>query len=84
MAFSTQIRVNALKDYVNGYTDEQVSAKHGISIYTLSNWKKLLLTNGSLEKKRVKRKSGIPYKYTPEKIGSLLAGLYKLYVRQAL
>ena len=72
MAFSTEIRISALKDCVNGHTDEEVSAKHGVSKYTLSNWKKLLLTNGSLEKKKVKRKSGIPYKYTPVKIESLL------------
>ena len=72
MAYSTEIRVNALSDYVNGQTDEQVSAKHGVSVYTLNNWKKLLLATGSLEKKKVKRKSGIPYKYTPEKMGVLL------------
>jgi transposase-like protein len=68
MAYSTEVRVNALKDYVNGQTDEQVSAKHGVSTYTLNNWKKLLLTTGGLDKKKVERKSGTPYKYTPEKI----------------
>ena len=72
MAFSTEVRVNALKDYVNGQTDEQVSAKHGVSTYTINNWKKLLLTTGSLDKKKVERKSGTPYKYTPEKMGVLL------------
>ena len=72
MAYSTETRINALSDYVNGQTDEQVSAKHGVSTYTLNNWKKLLLKTGSLDKKKVKRKSGTPYKYTPEKIGTLL------------
>ena len=72
MAYSIEVRVNALKDFVNGHSDEQVSAKHGISTYTLNNWKRLLLTTGNLEKKKVKRKSGKPYKHTPEKIGALL------------
>ena len=73
MAYSTETRIKALSDCVNGYTDEQVSAKHGVSTYTLNNWKKLLLTTKSLDKKKVVRKSGTPYKYTPEKIGALLA-----------
>ena len=72
MAYFIEVRAKALKDFVNGHSDEQVSAKHGVSTYTLNNWKKLLLTTGSLEKKKVKRKSGKPYKHTPEKIGSLL------------
>ena len=72
MAYSIEVRTKALEDFVNGHSDEQVSAKHGVSTYTLNNWKKLLLATGSLEKKKVKRKSGKPYKHTPEKIGSLL------------
>ena len=72
MAYSIEVRVKALKDFVNGYSDEQVSEKHGVSTYTLNNWKKLLLATGSLEKKKVKRKSGKPYKHTPDKIGALL------------
>jgi hypothetical protein len=36
MAYSIETRVNALKDCVNGQTDEQVSAKHGVSTYTIS------------------------------------------------
>jgi len=72
MAYSIEVRAKALEDFVKGHSDEQVSAKHGVSTYTLNNWKKLLLSTGSLEKKKVKRKSGKPYKHTPEKIGSLL------------
>lgn len=72
MAYSIETRINALRDYVNGQTDEQVSAKHGVSTYTLNNWKKLLLATGSLDKKKVTRKSGTPYKYTPDKIGAIL------------
>jgi hypothetical protein len=68
MAFSTEARVNALKDVVNGQTDQQVSAKHGVSTHTLISWKKLLLTTGSLDKKKVNRKSGTPYKYKPDKL----------------
>ena len=72
MAYPTETRVNALNDYVNGQTDEQISAKHGVSVYTINNWKKLLLATGSLDKRKVKRKSGTPYKYKPEKIAELL------------
>jgi hypothetical protein len=52
----------------NGLSDEQVSEKLDISKHTLGSWKKLLFDTGSLDKKIVKRKSGTPYKYTPDKI----------------
>jgi transposase len=53
---------------VNGKTDEQVSATHGVSTHTLNNWKKQLLATGNLDKKKTERKSGTPYKYKPEVI----------------
>jgi len=72
MAYSTELRVKALKDCVSGKTDVEVSAKHGMSKYTLNSWKKRLLDTGTLEKKKTERKSGKPYKYKPEKMKELL------------
>ena len=72
MAYSKDFREQALKHCQNGLTDDQVSEKLGISKQTLGNWKKLLFTTGSLDKKKVKRKTGKPYKYTPDKIGKFL------------
>ena len=72
MAYSTDIREKALMYCQNGLTDDEVSAKLGISKHTIVNWKKLLFTTGGLEKKKVKRRAGKPYKYTPEKIKELL------------
>ena len=72
MAYSTKIREQALDYSSRGYTDEQISDMLDVSKYTVSNWKKLLFATGSLHKKKVKRKSGKPYKYTPEKIKELL------------
>ena len=68
MAYSTEIREKALRQYIDGYTDEQISAGLGVSTHTIGNWKRLLLSTGSLEKKPVRRKSGTPYKYKPEKL----------------
>lgn len=72
MAYSTDFREQALVHCQNGLTNDQVSEKMGVSKQTLGNWKKLLFTTGSLDKKKVKRKSGTPYKYTADKIGMLL------------
>ncbi|MCL2034478.1 MAG: hypothetical protein FWG94_07075 [Oscillospiraceae bacterium] len=72
MAYSTEIREKALVQCQNGASDDEITAKFGMSKQTLGNWKKLLFTTGSLEKKKVKRKSGNPYKYKPEKIKALL------------
>jgi transposase len=73
MAYSRDIRERALDFCQRGYTDEQVSEKFDVSKHTIGNWKKLLFETGSLEKKKVKRKSGKPYKYTPDKIKELLS-----------
>jgi len=72
MAFDKKTRTKALKLLAKGKTDKEVSAKLNISIYTLRNWKKLLFTTGSIEKKKSNKRSGKPYKYTPEKIKELL------------
>ena len=74
MAYSTEIREKALRQYIDGYTDEQISAGLGVSTHTIGNWKRLLLSTGSLEKKPVRRKSGTPYKYKPEKLKVFLDG----------
>jgi transposase-like protein len=72
MAYSTEFRVKALQDYVNGKTEQQISETHGVSTHTLNNWKKRLLDTGNLDKKKTERKSGIPYKYKPEMIKAML------------
>jgi len=72
MAYSYDFREKALILCHNGLTDDQVSAKMGVSKQSLSNWKKLLFTTGTLHKNKTKRKPGKPYKYTPDKIGMLL------------
>ena len=72
MAYTPDKREEAMVFCQKGYTDDQVSAKTGVSKQTIGNWKKLLFATGSLEKKPVKRKSGIPYKYKPDKIKELL------------
>ena len=76
MAYSKDFREQVLVHCINGMTDDQVSAKMGVSKPTIGNWKKLLFSTGSLDKKKVTRKSGKPYKYTPEKIGELLGKGY--------
>jgi len=73
MAYSTEVRQKAMEYCQYGLSDDKVSEKMGVSKQTLSNWKKQLFTTGSLDKKKVKRTSGKPYKYTPDKIGALLA-----------
>lgn len=72
MAYSKEKREEALELCQKGYTDDQVSEKLDISKYTIGTWKKLLFETGSLEKKKVKRKSGIPYKYKASKIKEFL------------
>ena len=72
MAYPNDIRIKALEHCKNGLTEAQVSEKVGVSKQTVGNWKKLLFATGGIEKKKVERKSGKPYKYTPEKIGALL------------
>ena len=72
MAYPKSVREQALVHYQNGLNDDEVSKRTGISKYTLGTWKKLLFDTGSLEKKKVERKSGKPYKYTPEKIKEML------------
>jgi len=72
MAYSKEIREQALLQCQMGITDDNISKKMGVSKQTIGNWKKLLFTTGSLNKKKTKRKSGTPYKYTPDKIGEFL------------
>jgi len=72
MAYSKDFREQALVHCQNGLSDDQVCNKLGVSKQTLGNWKKLLFATGSLDKKKTKRKSGTPYKYTPNKIAELL------------
>ena len=72
MAYSIKTREKALKLLADGFTDAEVSKKVNVSIYTIQNWKKLLFTTGSLQKKKANRKPGKPYKYKPEKIKELL------------
>ena len=72
MAFDNKTRVKALKLLAKGMTDAEVSAKLNISTHTLRNWKRLLFTTGSIEKKKSPKKPGKPYKYSPEKITELL------------
>ena len=73
MAYSKDFREQALVLCQNGLSDDRISEKMGVSKQTLGNWKKLLFTTGSLDKKKAKRQTGTPYKYTPDKIGALLA-----------
>ena len=72
MAYSTDKREEAMVLCQKGHTDSEVSKKLNLSTQTIGNWKKLLFTTGSLEKKKVKRKSGTPYKYKPDKIKEYL------------
>ena len=72
MAYSTEERVEALRHCSRGLKDDEVSVKLGISKQSITNWKKLLFTTGSLEKKKSEKKPRKPYKYTPEKINDLL------------
>ena len=72
MAYPVNIREKALTYSQQGLTDSEVGKMLGVSKETILGWKKLLFTTGSLEKKKVERKSGTPYKYQPEKIKSLL------------
>ena len=72
MAYSTDKREEAMGLCQKGHTDTEVSTKTCVSKQTVGNWKKLLFATGSLEKKKVKRKSGTPYKYKPDKIKELL------------
>ena len=72
MAYSTKFREMALSYCQHGITDNEVCSKLGVSKNTLVNWKKRLFTTGSLEKDKVIRKSGNPYKYKPNKIKELL------------
>ena len=72
MAYSTEEREAALIQCAEGLTNEEVSAKLGISKYSIENWKRLLFTTGSLEKKITKNKPRKAYKYTREKIIDLL------------
>ena len=73
MAYSKGIREQAMVLCQNGLSDDKVCTKLGMSKQTLSNWKKKLFTTGSLDKKKVNRTSGKPYKYSADKIGVLLA-----------
>ena len=75
MAYSNEVREQALVHCQNGLTDSQVSEKTGVSKQTIINCKKLLFTTGSYDK--AVRKSGKPYKYTPEKIKECLDKLKK-------
>lgn len=72
MAYSKEFREQALGYCHEGYTDDEISEMLGISKNTLGNWNKLLFTTGNLDKKKVSRRSGKPYKYTPEKIKEFL------------
>jgi transcriptional regulator with XRE-family HTH domain len=57
---------------MNGLTDTQVCEKLDISKNTLGNWKRRLHDTGSLEKSKVIRTAGKPYKYTPDKLKELM------------
>ena len=72
MAYSTDKREQAMELCQKGQTNSQVKEMTGVSTQTLNNWKKLLFTTGSLQKKKINRPSGKPYKYTPDKIKALL------------
>ena len=72
MAYSTELREKALTYSMSGLTDTQVCEKLDISKNTLGNWKKRLYDTGSLEKSKVIRKAGKPYKYTPDKLKELM------------
>ena len=72
MAYSTEEREKALRHCSDGLTDDEVSAKLGMSKQSIANWKKRLFTTGSLEKKKAENKPRKPYKYSPEKIIDLL------------
>ena len=78
MAYSIEEREEALRHCSAGLRDEDVSVKLGISKQSITNWKKLLFTTGSLEKKKAENKPRKPYKYTPEKINDLLDKSIKL------
>ena len=72
MAYTINIREQAMGLCQKGHTPVEVSAKTGVSPQTVNNWKKLLFTTGNLQKKKVHRPSGIAYKYKPDKIKELL------------
>ena len=72
MAYPINTREEAMVLCQKGQTDSEVSAKTGVSKQTVGNWKKLLFATGGLQKKKVHRPKGIPYKYKPNKIGELL------------
>ena len=72
MAYDINVRKEALNYCKMGWTDEEVCNTLDISRQTLTNWKKLLFSTGSLNKKRVVRRSRGPYKYKREQIEVLL------------
>ena len=72
MAYDINFRKEALDYCKRGWTDQEVCDTLEISRQTLTNWKKLLFTTGSLNKKRVIRKSTGPYKYKTELLKQLL------------
>ena len=83
MAYPKSVREQALVHYQNGLNDDEVSKRTGISKYTLGTWKKLLFDTGSLEKKKVERKAGKPYKYTAEAIKEMLEKSQKVGVSES-
>ena len=72
MAYDIDVRKEALYYCKLGWTDEEVCDTLKISRQTLTNWKKLLFTTGSLNKKRVVRISKGAYKYKREQLEKLL------------
>ena len=72
MAYETDLRIRALEYCQQGLTNEEVGDKLGISKHTIGNWKRRLFSTGNIEKKKATRKTGKPYKYTPDKIKELL------------
>ena len=72
MAYDVDVRKEALDYCKQGWTDEEVCDTLEISRQTLTNWKKLLFTTGSLNKKRVIRRSRGPYKYKRDELVQLL------------
>ena len=84
MAYTTEEREKALKQCASGLTDDEVSAKLGMSKQSIANWKKRLFTTGSLEKKKTENKPRKPYKYSPEKIIDLLEKSQKSKIPEPL
>jgi transposase len=70
MAYSTDAREIALSYLAKGQTYEEARAELGIGITTLKEWKKLLNTTGSLEKRLLERSA---HKFHSEALRTYIA-----------